>query len=476
MAFKSSSIEKEISYSINLSQDLLYIILSSYIFKKFIKTQEYVDCVDENNVRNRMVKGGNFESTIKTTQSVRKFVHAHENTLVPLVDRISVEEVVERDRASPRLKKISTCQVWKPRDCFEIEIKYEKIYFNQNIGDTFDSLMAQKLVTLLNCLQNKQEKITANSHLGSDEILICLRLEYEYENDSPEPLVLDYLVNLVREMDAFSHYRNISPLLPYTTLSNNIIYRKFQDEKLIYGPLPNDSEERNICKWALKLDGLRGKGLITRGFITIFVDDMQLFSGRLPWMFSVNNVVAFQCELMNDSIVYITDLMHVFKYTYNNKTQYECSLDGYDIDPLSAVECLNYLNATTNSEGLRLCENSSMIGNENNKILMIKFQKFLDPPMSVNGYSTLATDGFVVLDCNMRYVKYKYSRTLELEYDAKEKSFCDLYGPVENYRIVNENGVLLEHKKIYEVIADTRNNVVTVIKFRPDRLVPQLLV
>ncbi|QHB21740.1 lef4 [Artaxa digramma nucleopolyhedrovirus] len=489
----SSFIEKEISYSINLSQDLLYIILSSYIFKKFIQTQEYIDCVDENDVRSRMITGGDFKSTVKTPQTLRKFVHAHDNVLVPLVDRTSVEKFVDRRQVSPVLKKISTCQVWGSSDWPEIEIKYEKVYLDKSVGDSFDSLMVSKQVTLLNLLQNKQEKITKNSYLGSDEILVYLRLEYEYEGETPEVRVLDYLADLVAEIDALSHHQNISPLLPYTTLHNNTIYRKFQDEKLVYSNMTMSAsvavvgdQVDDICRWAHKLDGVRGKGLIVRNFIIIFMDDMQMFSGHFPWLFSINNVVAFQCELIDQlSTVYITDLMHVFKYTYNNRTQYECSLDGYDIDPLSAIECLNYL-GETNSVGIWLNggdgnNRSTTIATDTNNYnktnaVQIKFQKFMKAPIKVDGYSSVPVDGFVVLDNNFKYVKYKYVKTLELEYNAKEHVFYDLTGPVYNYQIVNANDVSLAHNKIYEVFVDNTNNSINVLKVRSDRIIPQLFI
>ncbi|UJZ89017.1 lef-4 [Erannis ankeraria nucleopolyhedrovirus] len=457
----SSFIEKEISYSINLSQDLLYIILSSYISKKFTHTDEYVDCVDINNVRSRLMKN-RFESTKKTIQSAENIVHIYKNNLVPLVNRISVEQGVSNNELSPQLKRIMTCQVFRPNVNTEIEIKFEKVYLDKNIGDTFDSLMASKQVALLNLLQNKQEKITKNSHLGSDEILAYLRIEYEYQSESPDKLVLDQMAKIINKIDRISHSHNISPMLPYTTIQNNIIYRKFVDERLI-----DSAGKEDVLKWAIKLDGVRGKGLFTRNFVIIFMDDMRMFSGNFPWLFKINNVVAFQCELVGESNLYITDLLHVFKYSYNNKTQYECSLKNYNIDSLSSIKCINYLNEKYNKKDLQL-------QSHNDTFVNIKFQHFMDPPIQMNGYNTVATDGLVVLDNSLQYVKYKYVKTIELEYNEKENAFYSLCEPLNNYVIVKENSIILRHEKIYETVIDEEKKTIKVLKVRNDRLVPQM--
>ncbi|AGR56830.1 lef4 [Hemileuca sp. nucleopolyhedrovirus] len=480
-------VEKEISYSVNFSQDLLYLILSSYISKKFTLTQKYIDFIDENNVRSRLANG-HIQSTIKSPQTLNKMVHVHGNVLIPYVDRVSIERDVETvGEISEKLKKIIKCQVYTDERRPEIELKFEEIYLDKNVGDRFDSLMASKQVTLLNLLERRHETVSKNSHLGSDEILANIRLEYEYKSETPNVDVLDYMSELIREMDEIGHNHNISPLLPYTTIQNNIVYRKFEEERTLTDTdvdVNSTSDDQRIfgddvLRWALKLDGIRGRGLFMRNYVVVFMDDMQLFSGEFPHLFAVNNVVAFQCELLGESELYITDLLHVFKYTYNNKTQYECSLDGYDIDPLAAVDCINYMGRMCAGGGLEL-----KLGGDGNdrsfgrgvasrrRTINVKFQKFMNPPLRTDGYSSMATDGFVVLDINKKYVKYKRIRTVELEYNDKEKVFYTLNGPLTDYRIVSS--LELEHNKIYEV-AVTRYDELSVIKIRNDRLIPQLI-
>lgn len=455
-------IEKEISYSINLSQDLLYIIFDSYISKRYTLHAEYTDFVDENDVRCRLF--GDTRALIKCykrIESIRKFVFVENDTLVPLIDRISTEEILDT-LPSKNVKRICKCRVYKDPSCPQIEIKFEHVYLNKNISDKFDSLMAFKQITLLNLLQNKNENITKQSHLGSDEILANLRIEYEYMEDI-DANVLSTIAKIVKDIDEISFDQNVSPLIPYTTILNNTIYRKFDHEVVIHH---NNESVVDIDKWALKLDGIRGKGLITRNFIIIFMDDMQMFSCEInsastPPMFSINNVVAFQCELVNNETLYVTDLLHVFKYTYNNVTQYECSTDGYNIDATLATRTINWLNDRYADCGYE--------GKDENKNFKLKFQRFFDPPLTPMGYSTVSTDGYVVLDKQKRYIKYKYVKTVELEY-RDDGNFYTSAGPLTNYKVNIGEDVTLSHGKIYEAALD--KNLISIVKTRPDRLVP----
>ena len=469
-------VENEISYSINFSQDLLYIILDSYISKKFQAFQQYYDFVDENGVRTRLNADNSFTSVIKTCTDLKKFVYVNGNVLIPFVDRHSIEESAHTK--SPVLDRIVKCIVYKSLERPEFEIKFEHVYFNRSLIDRFDSLMASKQIALWNLLQNKNEKLIKESHLGSDEILAAVRLEYEYE-ESIDYDVLDYMCGVIKSIDAITSHQNISPLLPYTTLQNNIIYRKFEDEKLLDDIEDYDIENASVYKWALKLDGVRGKGFCTKNFMIVFMDDMQLFSGDIEHeFFDLNNVVAFQCELI-EQILYITDLLHVFKYNYNNRTQYEVSLDPYLIRPADAVESINCLaqkfNSLDNPPRLYTITttNASLTATTNatNQPVIVKFQQFFDPPLVKNGYSTMPTDGFVVLDTQMRYVKYKRVKTVEVEYDSELQLFKSLEGPLlRNTTVVSPKIEALQHATIYEaIVTDT---TIEILKHRPDRLVP----
>ncbi|QNV47884.1 late expression factor-4 [Alphabaculovirus altersperidaniae] len=466
-------VENEISYSINFSQDLLYIILDSYISKKFQAFQQYYDFVDENGVRTRLSADNTFTSVIKTCTDLKKFVYAYGDVLIPFVDRRSVEEVAAFGAASSVLNRIVKCIVYKSEECPEFEVKFEHVYFNKSLIDKFDSLMASKQIMLWNLLQNKNEKIVKESHLGSDEILAAIRLEYEYEENEPiDRRVLDCMCDAIKTIDAISAHQNISPLLPYTTLQNNIIYRKFEDEILLdsigstVGAPGNNGENISIYKWAIKLDGIRGRGFCTKNFMMVFMDDMQLFSGDIEdiEIFQLNNVVAFQCELVAQTL-YVTDLMHVFKYNYNNRTQYEISMDPYQIAPDDAVKSINHLAKKLNDKEIKLDTMTTK------RCVTVKFQQFFDPPIVANGYSTMPTDGYVVLDAQMRYVKYKHVKTVEVEYDCELSQFKNSEGPLLRNKVsISPSITSLEHAAIYEAIVS--DDVIEIIKCRPDRLVP----
>jgi hypothetical protein len=452
------AIEKEISYSINLSQDLLYIILDSYISKKFKEFEEYCDFTDKNNIRTRLINNNQFSSIQKTCVSLNKIVYIDDDTLVPFVDRQSVEQTV--DNPHYFLRRIVKCKVFKSDECPECEVKFEHIYKNQNLIDRCDAQTAAKQIQLYNTLKNTNENLVKESHLGSDEIMASIRLEYEYEA-AIDRKVLGFMARVVRDMDVIASYQNISPLLPYTTLQNNIIYRKFEDEQLIY----EIERVQDIHKWALKLDGMRGKGFFTKTFMIVFMDDMQIFSAKLDnKLFAINNVVAFQCELI-EKVMYITDLLHVFKHSYNNRTQYEVSLDPYDIAPACALDCINHFAQKYNET-----DDLGMVDYDGNRI-RVKFQRFFDAPIVDGGYATMPTDGFVVLDQSMRYVKYKQIKTVEVEYDADACVFKTLDGPLNDKQVqVAPTIGLLTHQTIYEAIVT--DDCLSILKHRPDRLVP----
>ncbi|QED40601.1 LEF-4 [Chrysodeixis includens nucleopolyhedrovirus] len=460
-------VENEISYSINLSQDLLYIILESYIVKKFKASEEYFDFVDENNTRSRYdLTRKRFSNVYKNCASFKKFVYADNNVLVPFVDRISTEEIPDQ-MPTDNLKRITKCIVYQNENCPQCEIKFEHTYFNRNLVDSLDSLMASKQIVLLNLLQNKKEPLVKQSHLGSDEILASLRLEYEYQ-DKIDSSVLKFMSCIVHDIDNIASYQKIRPSLPYTTMQNHIIYRKFTKENTLTSKSTDDIT--NIYRWALKLDGIRGKGIMSKYFVIVFMDDMQMFSGSVNSPFALNNVVAFQCELL-DNVLYITDILHVFKYLYNNRTQYECSLEPYDIDPASAIETINNLAKTHNNGTTDGLQTNLFILTMDQQKILIKFQSFHLPPVQLSGYTTIATDGFIVLDTDMKYVKYKYQTTVEVEYDATKNVFKTLDSELLDYKITVDSQIKeLRHGEIYEAVIEQKH--LQVIKSRRDRLIP----
>ncbi|USC25934.1 lef-4 [Palpita vitrealis nucleopolyhedrovirus] len=456
-------VEKEISYSINLSQDLLYKILNSYIVVNYALSQQYYDLYDENGIRTRIcINDGTTVSSVKKTTLIhKKFVYwpKNTNTLVPLVCRESKEIKLPYKTVLSNLNKIIKVYVYQNE---KIEIKFEHVYFSKSDIDLFDFTMANKISKLLTLLDNKNDTDTLqNSQVGSDEILARLRIEYEFDGDIPNDTQLNTMCNIIANMEAYADSQNILPFVPLTTLLDKMAPRKFEKEqKIMYGESMLDYT--NVKKWALKLDGMRGRGLFMRNFCIIQTDDMQFYKTKLANLFALNNIVAFQCEVMNNQKIYVTDLLQVFKHKYNNRTQYECGVNSsYAIDPITAIECINYMNKSVQNVALTdTCPQMKLL-----------FQQFFDPPLrqQENGYTTVSIDGYVALDTNLRYVKYKWMPTVELEYDGVNKLFNSLEGPLNNLVILTDLPTLL-HENIYEcVITDTTINV---LKHRRDRTVP----
>jgi hypothetical protein len=450
--------EKEISYSINFSQDLLYKILNSYIVTNYKRTQQYYDLFDINDVRTR-INNNSASSIKKSTVKYEKFAHwiPKTNVLVPLVWRESKEIFVPVDSVSKNLKKIVQVYVYEHE---KIEIKFEQIYYSKNTIDSFDSMMADKIVKLLNLLEKDihNTENCKNSQLGSDEILARIRLEYEFTENTPDSMHLDTLCKIITEMEAVGDNQNIAPCMPYTTLLDKIILRKFEhDQKLLYGDQQID--ELNIKKWAYKLDGIRGRGIFLRNFCLIQADDTRFYSSKLVQLFHLNNVISFQCEIMEDNRIYITDLLQIFKYKYNNRTQYECAVDSpYTVDVLMATQCINHLN-----------EHVKMIHlSDTTPECIMLFQKFFSPPLLQSSYTTFATDGFVVLDNCLRYHKYKWIKTVELEYNEVDNVFNTIDKTLNNHMIISN--IKLGHSLVYECVIT--ENVINVLKHRPDRIVP----
>ncbi|ABF50302.1 lef-4 [Antheraea pernyi nucleopolyhedrovirus] len=447
-------IEKEISYTINFSQDVLYLILDSYIVRRAAAPAErYVDVYDENGVRTRLA-GDGVASVRKITLRDERLVHwlRSANALVPLVCRENREAAVPPAHAARRLASLVDTTVYRLDG---VDVKFEHVYLHASGVDKHESATAHKIVALKNALLNISIAHPAqNLQLGSDAVLARLRLELEFAGAAPTGAQLDAFCALVVQMEALADHQNIAPALPYTTLLDKAVPRKFvREHKIAYGAAALDST--GVKKWAFKLDGVRGRGAFRRGFVLVQTDDMRLYSAQVAHPFALNNVVTFQCEVLQDKI-FVTDLLQVFRYKYNNRTQYECNLQtAYSLDAALAVECLNYLHNAVGSVAL------PQFGE-------LQFQQFHDPPLAPTHYTTVAIDGYIVLDERLQYAKYKWMPTVELEYDAPAGTLNSIDGPLLDRVIVAD--VPLQHKVVYEcAFTDT---VINVLKARPDRIVP----
>lgn len=453
-------IEKEMSYSVNFSQDLLYKILNAYIVPNYKLEQQYLDLYDENEIRTRIFYNDDKISSISSIKKIQlkheKFAYwfANGKSFVPLIWRESKETKISYKTISSKLNKIIKVYVYK---CKNVEIKFEHVYFSKSDIDSFDSTMANKIVKLLNLLDKSSSTDMQNSQLGSDEILARIRIEYEFET-APDDSQITTMCEIILRMELYADDQKILPCVPYTTLLDKMVPRKFErEQKIIYDD--KQIKQASIKKWAFKLDGVRGRGLFMRNFCIIQTDDMRLYSTKCANLFTLNNIVAFQCEIMENENIYITDLLQVFKYKYNNRRQYECGIQSsYAIHPETAIECINHMHETIKNV---MC----------NDIIPHKelcFQHFFDPPLRQTDYTTVPVDGYVVLDEQLHYVKYKWIPTVELEYDEScniFKSATDLL----NDRLILSNIKLIDGH-IYECALT--DDSINVLKHRLDRIVP----
>lgn len=451
--------EQELSYTFAYSQDVLYRI-KDWLDANVSLDAEYVEIVDENDVRTR-VPG---ETIKKQLIDSSRIVVVVDNNLVPMIKRECNEHVYIK--TSDQIKRLCKTRVYKTSD--GVEIKFEQIYYEHNMGDVLDPLIAAKQITLHNLLQPTNHiDVTNNLHLGTDEILANCRLEFEFKGQ----------LSGVCAQKAAQFVNNIEssvvgdvivqPFIAHTSVFNEICYRAFVDEK-VFGETVGD-----VKMWALKLDGVRGKAYIINGVrICVQLDDMQMFSGSLnddetelkskyfntknsainsvSSLFLHNRIVGVQVEYMPATQrFYITDVLCVFRYTYNNRNQYDVGVP-VTVDLFDAVHFIN--------------TQENRVWRFNNNLYTLCFQKFHTNLSNVNK-NMECHDGYVGVTANGGLIKLKPCKTYEMKYKSDITKFVCSFGS-----FVNECEQQCVDNCVYEVMI-VKDGVVRVVKQRPDRLV-----
>nr|UYX49716.1 LEF-4 [Darna trima granulovirus] len=451
----ASVIEQEISYTFAYSQDVLY-RLKDWLDCNMILNDEYVEIIDTNDVRTRISEGQIKCSVKKRVIDLSRIVVPVESTLVPIIKR-ECHEIVYTD-CNAKIKRIGKTRVYTNQE--GMEIKFEQIYYEYNLGDSLDPLMASKQIALYNILKPTENNvdITINSHLGSDEILANCRLELEYDGCVSQK-VLHKTANIINYIESVVLQDVIiCPFISHTIVLNEICYRPFVNEILFGDNVAID----NVKLWALKINGIRGKGYIINGDkIYIQLDTMQMFCGKLkdnfnnlkPNLFH-NKIVGVQMEYVNRSeTFYITDILNVYKYKYDNRNQYDVG-SAVTVDIFDAVSFLNS------------CVKKSLSFIDDNSIKhKILFQHFNNHKDRVD-VSREQNDGYVgITECG-GLIKYKSHKSYEMKYVGSNTFVCS-FG-----EYVSENGDdnRWTYNKIYEVVI-IKDKIINVIKARPDRLV-----
>ncbi|AKN80809.1 late expression factor 4 [Diatraea saccharalis granulovirus] len=434
--------EQEISYTFAYSQDVLYRI-KDWLEDNLMLFEEYIEVFDDNDVRTRL-QDNTLCSVKKRLLDMCRSVVEVDGNLVLIITRRCIELEV-KSNLSDKIKRLCKTRVYRAPG--EIEIKFEHIYYEYHTGDSLDPLTATKQMTLYNLLKpNDTIDITTNSHLGSDEILANCRLEFEYEGETIKHTDLVKVAHLINHIECVVVGDVIiTPFISHTSLLNDINYRSFVEEKQIV-TIINDNE--NIKLWALKLNGVRGKAYIVNGK-TIFIqlDDMQMFRGKnldTKPTFLHNRIVCFQVEYLEEKkIFYITDVLCVYKYKYDNRNQYNIST-CVNVDVFDAISFMN----THKSTILKFNDYT------------VKFQEFYTHMKHVDRDKEL-NDGYVGVGSDGRLIKIKPQKSFEMKYvDGK---FSCSFGVFEA-----DNVSGCRYGLIYEVIIN--GDKVVVLKERPDRL------
>uniref|UniRef100_A0A161CD76 LEF-4 n=1 Tax=Mocis latipes granulovirus TaxID=2072024 RepID=A0A161CD76_9BBAC len=440
--------EYEISYTLTLPQDLLYTI-KQYLDKHFFNKENYVEIVDVNHTRTR-IKDSGLESVNKRTVNVAKFVVLSGDIFVPFFDRHCIE--TKTKNCSNKIRRLCKVKVY---DYHGIEIKFEHIYYEYNDGDSLDPLMASKQIALHNLLiDDKPLDVTNNSHLGSDEILANCRIEMEYETPgSPDQRRLNQMAELVAYLENNVIRDVIEPFIQHTSVLNEIQLRPFVDEIDTLHVHEND-----YAYWAVKLDGVRGRGYIINGSrIYLQLDDMRLFDGDLSSVVGRNKILCIQVEFIESvNTFYITDVVSVYKFLYDNRNQFEKS-SPYPINLQQAIVFLN--------EQIDKRVQPTFCSSDNINYL-IKFQSYensRDKLLIVD----VPNDGFVTVTRSGELHKIKSYRTVEMLYTNTGTFQCS-FG---TYSVEDVNGLKLEFNQIYECVI-VNETAVRVIKQRKDRIVP----
>nr|ARX72076.1 late expression factor 4 [Erinnyis ello granulovirus] len=450
--------EQELSYTFAYSQDVLYRI-KDWLNANVSLDAEYVEILDVNDIRTR-IPGDTIKKQLIDSGRVVVLV---DDNLVPMIKRECHEHVYSK--TSAQIKRLCKTRVYKTSD--GVEIKFEHIYYEHNVGDGFDPLIATKQIALHNLLQpNNIIDSTSNLHLGTDEILANCRLEFEYNGvlsgvcaQNAAKLVAHIETNVLKDVV-------LQPFISHTSVFNEICYRPFSEEK-VFGETVCD-----VKMWALKLDGVRGKAYIVNGAkIYIQLDDMQMFSSCLtndetelkPKNFSSKNspinsvslpfchnrIVGVQVEYVAKSRrFYITDILCVLKYTYNNREQYGVGAPvGVDV-----FDAINFI-TTQKHRAWRINNDQTLC-----------FQKFYTNLSNVDK-NLEHHDGYVGVTATGGYVKLKPLKTYEMKYNKVDNVFMSSFGvfTCEDEHKCCDNG-------IYEVVI-LKDNIVRVLKQRPDRLI-----
>ncbi|AEB00368.1 lef-4 [Clostera anachoreta granulovirus] len=446
------TLERELSYTLAYSQDVLY-RLKCWLDANFTVNDEYVEVIDDLGVRTRLKNGKVISQIKKKCEELNRVVVPVRQNLVPIIVR-ECHEIYST--CCVKLRRVTKTRVYVTPD--GVEVKFEQIYHEHNLGDLLDPLTASKQIQLLNALTpDDRMDLTINSHVGSDEILANCRLEFEFEGELNQTHLIKFASVVNNIEDNVLGDVIVRPFLSHTSIINDICYRTFVEERF------NTDCVKDVKMWALKLDGVRGKAYVVNGRdMYVQLDDMQMFGGVLHTdkFESVagsnsnllhNRVVGLQVEYVTETRhFYITDVLMVFRYKYDNKNQYDVAT-GVCVDLADAI---TFIKDQT--------QRFTFVDNIHSIEYAVTFQQYHAHRNLVD--KTLGPhDGMVGIIDGWNLVKIKSNKTFEMLH-AGDGVFKCSFG-----EFVCEEAGSWVLGDIYEVVI-LYDNRVKVIKPRPDRL------
>lgn len=433
------------------SQEVLYYIRETVLTKLDLFSTHF-DFMDAGGLRfRRLGDGGSFEVVEKRVESRTRITIFDGTTLVSVIKKHSTERTVSTwTPTDTHLARIVQVEVYKRCG---VEIKFEQVYAGSERGRRRDGFYADKFARLERLLlpddppaQHTSRQL-CNLHVGSDQTLASVRVELEYEDGEPD---MGELVQTIVDMERCLAREQIAPQIPFVETFANVYYRKFKGETL-FGDITVPSQ---YIAWAIKLDGVRGKGLVMGRDIRILMDDMSMIGGHVHEPpFNTTSIVGVQVERL-DEAVWITDILCTFRIEYDNQNQYTVDRTPYPALLCDAIACLKLLGERCK------CINMSTDGGN----LPIHFQRFTPgPPPASMGYSTIVNDGLVVVTEDYKLEKIKYFKTVEMIYSGD-----NIFTTLSKERVFIAGSDYISDM-IYEVRLD---GVPQVVRPRFDRLVP----
>ncbi|ABC74936.1 late expression factor 4 [Neodiprion abietis nucleopolyhedrovirus] len=463
-------IEREIKYELQCDQKRAYDIYKMVQNdNSFEIVESYTDIRDSGNNRTRLMNESNDLSrdlkTIKkkvTEKNVMTYIH--EDWIMHMSNTTSIEE---KSKISGEIYDICRVNVYRMIGFSSVEIKFEEIFMNRS-RSCYNGIHGNNIVKTLQKLNTMIDDGMVvylpenNVRIGSDEIMLRIRVELEYEYNNPSEQNFAEFSEVVKCLLTYLH-KDIHYTLhvAHDEMFNKIKYRNFK-KTLLSTQITNGS---NYEWYAKKLDGIRCKGITLNSsmrtndnnfediqILYILGDDRKFYTIKLDEsLTSQKNVsLGLQLEQINNELFYITDILTIFIVDYNNVTQYNLDHNNkQDIDLRTALTLLPKLH-------------------DNKHVKIQRYYKDCLSEQNVYNYETqtIPTDGLIAVTSDYELHKIKYVVTYELMYKGNN-IFTDRND--KKYKVVLD--VQCNVNSIYECVV-THDVVTKVVKERNDRYFP----